>query len=432
MTDPVADDSSTENPSLPALPTKQTIAIVTATVLISIMFIQVALPFLTALILAGICAELSKPFFQWVMVRVGQREALASTITLVTGLLIVILPTIVIATLAVSQASTAIQGTGDLAEVISEDFTALQNGEVTLPDWLPFGDDLKSVEPKIVEKASELAGGIASFLVTALKHVTSGTSTFFLQLFAFLYALFFFLPMKTSVFAQGLRYSGLPDDLQDALNSKVISVSRATIKGTLTIGMIQGALGGIGFWAAGIEGAVFWAVVMMVMAAIPALGATPVVICGAIYLGFSGEMVPAVGLGLWGVLVVGTIDNVLRPKLVGRDAAMSDLWIFVSTLGGLALFGAVGLVLGPVTAGLFITIWERASGIKATLPEAAEAEEIEEAPTPEPAQGFKITATKAELEVEVEALRRELAADTVDDPNPLNRPSDAGGDGGKG
>ncbi len=410
----VSEEPAEKKPMVFALPPIQTVALAIATLLISLLFYQVALPFLTALILAGICAELSQPFFRWVMKRVGQREGLASTLTLLSGLFVVILPTVVIATLAVSQATIAFKGTGDFAEVISEDLTALQNGDVSLPEWVPFGEDLKSLEPKIMEKASEIAGSVASFLVTALTHVTSGTSTFFLQLFAFLYALFFFLPMKTSVFAQGLRYSGLPEDLQEALSDRIISVSRATIKGTLTIGMIQGALGGLGFWVTGIDGTVFWAVVMMVMAAIPALGATPVVICGAIYLGFTGETIPAIGLGLWGVFVVGTIDNVLRPMLVGRDAAMSDLWIFVSTLGGLAVFGAVGLVLGPVTAGLFIIIWERVSGIKAATPEEDAGE---------PAQGFKITATKAEMEAEVAELRRELEeCSTKPDYNPLNRP----------
>lgn len=420
MTDAVQKDSDTPSPRVfDTRPTVQSIAIMTATFLISVAFYKVALPFVMALALAGICAELCRPFYGWLLTHTGGREAISSALTLLSGLLIVILPLTLIAYLAVSQASIAINESEHFSEVISRDFAEMKEGQFQLPDWLPYSENLKSLEPKITERASELTSQLASYFVAALSHVTSGTSSFLLQLFAFLYALFFFLPMPTSIFAKLLRYTGLPTDLQGRLDAKIISVSRATLKGTLTIGLIQGVLGGIGFAVAGINGAVFWAVVMTVLAAIPALGATPVVILGAIYLGFNGEMGPAIGLGLWGMLVVGTIDNVLRPKLVGKDAAMSDLWIFVSTLGGLAAFGAAGLVFGPVIAGLFITIWEQVSGIKAPEPEPEpkpqpkpEPDPGIDAPKPKPAPSagreFKITASKEELEVEIEALKREL------------------------
>jgi predicted PurR-regulated permease PerM len=137
-----------------------------------------------------------------------------------------------------------------------------------------------------------------------------------------------------------------------------MSISRATIKGTLVIGIVQGALGCIGFAVAGIEGAAFWGAVMAILSIIPGIGPALVWVPGVIYLFANGETTSAVGLTLWCALVVSTIDNVLRPTLVGRDTQMPDLMILVSTLGGLALFGAVGLIIGPVVAGLFITIWE--------------------------------------------------------------------------
>lgn len=364
MDEPAQEQNTAPPPDMAAIHKRSMQSIAIATVLISVVFFTIALPFLTALILAGICAELSRPFYRWLLKVLGGHTGLASALTLLAGVLIVILPLLVVAYLAVSQASNAIGNTAGLEKVISDDLVELTNGEFDLPIWVPFHQHLQAFEPKIAEFTSELASGIATFMVKALSHVTSGTSAFILQLFVFLYALYFFLPMKTTIFAQVLRYSGLPVKLQADMDRKIISISRATIKGTLTIGMIQGALGGLGFWLAGIDGTVFWAVVMTVLAAIPAVGATPVVVCGAIYLGFQGEMISAVALGLWGGMVVGTIDNVLRPKLVGRGAAMSDLWIFISTLGGLAVFGAVGLVLGPVVAGLFISVWEEVSGVQ--------------------------------------------------------------------
>lgn len=138
----------------------------------------------------------------------------------------------------------------------------------------------------------------------------------------------------------------------------MISISRATIKGTLFIGVAQGALGAVGFWATGIEGAAFWGVVMAVLSIIPGLGPLLIIFCGVIWLFAQGEATMAIGLAVWGLAVVGTIDNILRPILVGRDAALHDVLILISTLGGLAVFGAAGLVLGPVLAGLFVTLWD--------------------------------------------------------------------------
>jgi len=171
-----------------------------------------------------------------------------------------------------------------------------------------------------------------------------------------LYAMVFFLQQKATVLAQLARLSGLPPETQRKLADSIISVSRATIKGTLVIGIIQGALGGIAFAFVGVEAAAFWGVVMAVASVIPAIGPAIVWIPCAIYLAFTGEIASGIGLAVWGVFVVGLADNLLRPALVGRDAQMSDLMVLVSTFGGLAMFGAAGLVIGPVIAGIFITI----------------------------------------------------------------------------
>jgi len=124
------------------------------------------------------------------------------------------------------------------------------------------------------------------------------------------------------------------------------------------IGIVQGALGGIAFAVVGIQGAAFWAVVMAVASVIPGVGTALVWVPAVIYLFATGKTVSAIGMALWFILLVGTIDNVLRPILVGRDTEMPDLLVLISTLGGLAMFGAVGLIIGPVIAGLFVTMWE--------------------------------------------------------------------------
>lgn len=135
-----------------------------------------------------------------------------------------------------------------------------------------------------------------------------------------------------------------------------LSVSRATIKGTLVIGVIQGALGGLGFAVAGLDNFVFWAAVMAVLSVLPGIGAMLVWVPVVAYLMMTGQMVAGVGLLLWCALVVGSVDNFLRPVLVGRDTEMPDLLILLSTLGGISFFGASGLVLGPMLAALMITV----------------------------------------------------------------------------
>ena len=128
------------------------------------------------------------------------------------------------------------------------------------------------------------------------------------------------------------------------------------IKGALLIGVIQGTLAGIGFAVVGIEAAVFWGAIMAVLSILPGIGAPLVWVPAVIYLFMSGQVVAGIGLLVWSGGVVGSIDNFLRPVLVGRDTKMPDLLILLSTLGGVALFGASGLVLGPILAALFLTV----------------------------------------------------------------------------
>jgi predicted PurR-regulated permease PerM len=135
-------------------------------------------------------------------------------------------------------------------------------------------------------------------------------------------------------------------------------VTRATLKGTLLIGVIQGGLGGLGFFLVGIPGVAFWATIMAVLSIIPAVGAAIVWIPAVLYLLAVGQVGRCVVLLLWCVIIVSNADNVLRPKLVGKDAKMPDLMILVGTLGGLGMFGATGVILGPVLAALFLTIWD--------------------------------------------------------------------------
>ncbi|MEM9395730.1 MAG: AI-2E family transporter [Pseudomonadota bacterium] len=323
------------------------------TLLVSVFFVGMVQPFLVALVLAAIASAMSTKLFARLSSITKGRKGLAATLTLLLLLVAVIAPLAGISWLAVNQA----QGINEAASAWLNDLSQVSPND-PLPEWVPFQDVLGDYSAQIAAKLGELASAVGGFLVSALGSITRGTASFFLSLFVFIYAFFIFLQMDRPVIDLLLSYSGLAPATQTALRDRMISVSRATIKGTFLIGIIQGVLGGVGFWAAGIDGAAFWGVVMAVFSVIPGIGPTLIVLCGVAWLFAQGLLTPAIGLGIWGMAVVGTIDNLLRPKLVGRDAAMNDIMILISTLGGLAAFGAAGLVLGPVLAGLFVTLWD--------------------------------------------------------------------------
>jgi predicted PurR-regulated permease PerM len=154
-----------------------------------------------------------------------------------------------------------------------------------------------------------------------------------------------------------LSYVPLASGQREEILARFVSVTRDALRGSLLIGLIQGCLAALAFWVAGVPGPAFWGTVMVVLSIIPAVGASIVWIPAVIYLFLMGKVVAGVGLLAWCAVVVSSVDNFLRPRLIGRDARMSDLLILLSTLGGIVLFGAVGFIVGPIVAALFVTVW---------------------------------------------------------------------------
>lgn len=139
---------------------------------------------------------------------------------------------------------------------------------------------------------------------------------------------------------------------------KFTTVIRATVKGNFLVAGAQGAMGGLAFWMLGIQAPLLWAVVMAFLSLLPAVGAALVWAPVALYLLATGAIWKAAMLTAFGVLVIGMIDNVLRPILVGKDIKMPDYLVLISTIGGIAIFGLNGFVIGPVVAALFIALWD--------------------------------------------------------------------------
>lgn len=188
--------------------------------------------------------------------------------------------------------------------------------------------------------------------------VGQNTFQFFVNLGLMLYLTFFLLRDGPALVNLLIRALPLGDDRERMIFSKFAEVTRATVKGNLVIAVIQGALGGLIFWILGMPAAVLWAVVMALLSLIPALGASLVWVPVALYMYAVGDVTEALILVLFGVFVIGLVDNLLRPVLVGRDTKLPDYLVLFSTLGGLTLFGITGFALGPLLAGLFVSFWQ--------------------------------------------------------------------------
>jgi predicted PurR-regulated permease PerM len=194
--------------------------------------------------------------------------------------------------------------------------------------------------------------------VGKLSAITRGTVTFIANLVLMLYAMYFFLMDGPALLRTIMGYLPLSEPERARLVERFASVSISTLKSTVVIGMVQGFLGAIGLAVAGIPGAVFWGTIMTVFAMIPAVGTALVWVPAAIYLATMGKTITTIVFSLYFILVVGTADNLLRPRLVGRGSQMHELLVLLSTFGGIMAFGVVGFILGPVIAALFITLWD--------------------------------------------------------------------------
>lgn len=320
---------------------------------ISFLFFWVIEDFVLTLVLAAILAGLASPLYQKFVVLLRGRKSTAAALTVLLILLIVIVPTMLLMGSFVHEAVQVserlepwIAGQTNLSEKLEHEIDA----SPLLRKLLPYQD-------KIVAKAGQLAGKTASFLSQQVAAVAGGTAKFFMLLFVELVAMTYFLQEGRTLLDRALFYTPLSDGDKQRLLTTFTSVGKATLKGTLVIGIVQGGLAGLSFAVAGIEGAIFWGAIMAILSIIPAVGTSLVWVPMVIYQAMIGRTVPAIGVALWCALVVGTIDNILRPLLVGKDTKMPDILVLLTTLGGLAAFGIVGMVIGPIIGALFTAVW---------------------------------------------------------------------------
>lgn len=323
-------------------------------VLVTIGFLMVLKPFFGTIFWACAITVIFYPMQVRLIKYFNGRPNTSALLTLLACILIVVLPVTVLISSVVAEGA--------------DYYKKLESGEV---DPARYIEQVRTAFPAVQEALARVGIDFARIKEGALSVIMSGgkwlaqnalsigqnTFGLLLNICLMLYLTFFLLRDGNYLLELLIRALPLGDTRERILFAKFGEVTRATIKGNVVIAVVQGSLGGLAFWALGIPGALLWGVVMAVMSLIPAVGPAIVWAPVALYLFASGENVKALILVGVGAGVIGVIDNILRPILVGRDTKLPDYIVLLSTLGGLALFGINGFVIGPLVAALFIAFW---------------------------------------------------------------------------
>jgi len=306
-----------------------------------------AAPFLPALVAALSLAVLFMPLERWLEARLGPPGLAAAISVVVIGLIVVLPASFVLQRLVAQAASSA---------------TMIEN-RVASGEWRRSIEAQPRLGPIVarIEQRIDLSG-IVKTSTDRLSHVAGsivrGSAVQLVGFCLTFYLLFFFLRDRRAALLAVKALSPLPERETDRLLARVGDVIHATIYGTLSVALIQGLLGGLMFWWLGLSAPLLWGVVMALLAVVPVLGAFVVWIPAALFLALEGDFGKAAILALWCLLVVGTIDNLLRPILVGKRLQQHTVLAFMSVVGGLIVFGAPGLILGPVVLTITIVLLE--------------------------------------------------------------------------
>jgi len=320
---------------------------------ITVLFLGLIRSFLLTILLAAIFAGLGYPLFLRLVTTFRGRRPLAALATLLIGFFALAAPLALVGYMVTLEAIRLTQNVRPWLTQVSQQPTSL----APLFDRLPFANHLLPYREQLLEKVGEWGSSLGRIIVSSLSNTTLGTVQALFTLFILAYTVFFLLLDGPEILQSVRKFLPLRQGERDLLLDKFVSVTRATLKGTLVIGAAQGTLAGLAFWVAGVDHAIFWGAIMVVLSVIPMLGGAIVWVPVCIVLALTGHWVKAVSLAAFCALVVGSIDNVLRPRLVGRDTQMHDLMILFSTLGGIVVFGVVGFIIGPIIAALFQASW---------------------------------------------------------------------------
>ncbi|CAN5328770.1 AI-2E family transporter [soil metagenome] len=319
-------------------------------------FFWILMPFFGAVLWGVALAILFTPLYKRLLKKMRNRHNLAALSTLGICLVIVILPLAMVGVSLVQEVVLVTQnirsGQLDFANYFQQIFDAAPQWVINLLERINLGN-LGAWQARITAAASQGSQAVAGQALT----IGQNTFDFVISFFVMLYLLFFVMRDGAALSKTVRDALPLAKPHTHYLLNKFTTVIRATIKGNVAVAVAQGTLGGLAFWFLGVQGALLWAVLMAFLSLLPAVGAAIIWGPVAIYYLATGQIFKGGVLIFVGVFVIGLVDNILRPLLVGKDTQMPDYIVLMSTIGGIAIFGINGFVIGPVIAALFMAAW---------------------------------------------------------------------------
>ena len=327
------------------------VVLVVATALAFYVCYKLARPFLPALAWALALAVVAHPAHEWVARRVKSAN-LAAGLAVVVVALLLIAPAVFVAR---QLAREAVEGAQTIqAGIEGGEWRSHVEGDARLAPVLTWVEGQIDLKGEIERLASGITARVSSFVAGSIRALA--------ELLVTLFALFFFFRDRREITAALRSLVPLSDAETDEVFARVGDTIHATVYGTVLVSIVQGVLGGLMFWVLGLPAPLLWGVVMALLAIVPVLGAFVVWLPAAIYLALAGSWGKALILVAWGTLVVSLIDNLLYPALVGKRLRLHTLPVFIAIVGGIMLFGAAGLILGPVALAVtvaLVDVWRR-------------------------------------------------------------------------
>jgi len=336
----------------------------------AVVFFYMVRGFFVPVLLAAVFSSMFFPLYERILRLLRGRSTVASLLTCIVLLLVLLAPFYGVIDMVAREARDFFQDADVKVDRLMEQGQAFAQRLDEMP-WVP---DFDFAEIDWAGLAGDWAGSVGGVLGTVVNKTSRGTVQVLVTLFVTLFTMFYFFIDGRALVARVRYLVPLDDHYEDAIIQRFVSVARATVKGTLVIALVQGGLGALTLWIFGVDGAILWGVVMVVLSVIPVIGAWLVMYPAALIQLILGRPWAALGIFLVTVLIILNVDNLLRPRLVGRESGLHDLMIFFSTLGGIFTFGAMGFIIGPVVAALFLSVLDiYGEEFKTTLEHEAQA-----------------------------------------------------------
>jgi predicted PurR-regulated permease PerM len=295
--------------------------------------------------LALILVIVSHPIYDW-FVKKTKKKILSSVITSFILLFAFIIPLALFFSYVIAQASTFFASLGGDGSTLGA-FT--DNLNKNLPSFL------NSIEIDVASFISKAVGLITSFMTKAVIPLATGIVLFFVNLTFFMLILIYLFPDRKKFFEVVTEVIPLDKVSSNKFITRFVAVTKKMVLSVFFAAAAQGTLGGLMFWFLGIPAAGFWTLVMMVAALLP-LGSGLIWVPAAIILALTGDIIGALILLLWGMVVISTADNLIRNSMLkGGKTQIPEIITFLSAIGGIAVFGFFGFIYGPIIAGAFLT-----------------------------------------------------------------------------